>query len=111
MCIVGWGNTPTEASFGGGGNDAASVKGKLVNLISSVRTLMRSEFACSCFYFRFVEGGRGVLSLVVEVWVRVMRLGKGGFFVVGRLLTGFWGMVVPLIVINTLVIVYELVLG
>ncbi len=45
VCIVGWGNTPTEASFGGGGNDAASVKGKLVNLISSVRTLMRSEFA------------------------------------------------------------------
>ena len=40
--IVGWGNTPTEASFGGGGNDAASVKGKLVNLISSVRTWMGS---------------------------------------------------------------------
>lgn len=42
--VVGWGNTPIEPSFGGS-NDAASVKGKLVNLISSVRTLMRSEFA------------------------------------------------------------------
>ena len=45
--IVGWGNTPTEPSFGGGGNDAASVKGKLVNLISSVRTLMRSKLSHS----------------------------------------------------------------
>ena len=52
VCIVGWGNTPTEASFGGGGNDAASVKGKLVNLISSVRTLMRSEFARFFFLIR-----------------------------------------------------------
>lgn len=59
LARIGWGNTPAEASFGGGRNDAASVKGKLVNLISSVRTLMR----------------------------------------------------IPLIVINTLVIVYELVLG
>lgn len=58
LARIGWGNAPTEPSFGGS-NDAASVKGKLVNLISSVRTLMR----------------------------------------------------IPLIVINTLVIVYELVLG
>ena len=51
--IVGWGNTPTEASFGGGGNDAASVKGKLVNLISSVRTLMRSELDFSLYFRRW----------------------------------------------------------
>lgn len=43
LLLVGWGNTPTEPSFGGARDDAASVKGKLVNLISSVRTLMRSE--------------------------------------------------------------------
>lgn len=45
--LVGWGGTPTEPAFGSGGSrdEAASVKGKLVNLISSVRTLMRSEFA------------------------------------------------------------------
>ena len=43
---VGLGNTPNEPSFGAS-NDAASVKGKLVNLISSVRTLMRSEFAAA----------------------------------------------------------------
>lgn len=52
---VGWGNTPTEPSFGGS-NDAASVKGKLVNLISSVRTLMRSELSP---HIRFVSGTRG----------------------------------------------------
>lgn len=46
---VGWGNTPTEPSFGGS-NDAASVKGKLVNLISSVRTLMRSGFALAIYF-------------------------------------------------------------
>lgn len=40
---VGWGSTPTEPAFGGSRDEAASVKGKLVNLISSVRTLMRSE--------------------------------------------------------------------
>lgn len=32
-----------EPAFGGSRDEAASVKGKLVNLISSVRTLMRSE--------------------------------------------------------------------
>lgn len=42
--LVGWGNTPNEPAFGAS-NDAASVKGKLVNLISSVRTLMRSEIS------------------------------------------------------------------
>ena len=80
MCvceIVGWGNTPTEASFGGGGNDAASVKGKLVNLISSVRTLMRSELACFFFLEALREGGGGVFY-----WGGRLSLGK-------KLLTGF----------------------
>ncbi len=48
-CIVGWGNTPSEPSFGGAGNDAASVKGKMVDFIGSVRTLMRSEFFVCVF--------------------------------------------------------------
>lgn len=43
---VGWGSTPTEPSFGAS-NDQASVKSKLVNLISSVRTLMRSRCLAS----------------------------------------------------------------
>lgn len=52
---VGWGNAPTEPSFGGS-NDAASVKGKLVNLISSVRTLMRSEFAPAIHFVSSIRG-------------------------------------------------------
>ena len=76
MWVVGWGNTPTEPSFGGSRDDAASVKGKIVNLISSVRTLMRSEFLVPLISTK----ANGLLT-------------------------------VPLIVINTLVIVYELVLG
>lgn len=50
--LVGWGSTPTEPAFGGSRDEAASVKGKLVNLISSVRTLMRSE----CFPFTISFG-------------------------------------------------------
>lgn len=42
---VGWGNAAqNEPSFGGGAQDGASVKAKTINLINSVRTLMRSEF-------------------------------------------------------------------
>ncbi|KAK3714733.1 hypothetical protein LTR37_007713 [Vermiconidia calcicola] len=32
---VGWGNTQNEPAFGGGMQDNASVKGKLINLINS----------------------------------------------------------------------------
>ena len=56
MEAVGWGNTPTEPSFGGGQGDAASVKGKLVNLISSVRTLMRSKSAMVSIHTFSTEG-------------------------------------------------------
>ncbi|KAK3709278.1 hypothetical protein LTR37_011016 [Vermiconidia calcicola] len=42
LARIGWGNTQNEPAFGGGGmQDNASVKGKLINLINSVRTLMR----------------------------------------------------------------------
>ncbi len=47
--LVGWGNTPIEPAFGGARDDAASVKAKLINLISSVRTLMRSEWMSISF--------------------------------------------------------------
>ncbi|KAK5155910.1 hypothetical protein LTS14_005476 [Recurvomyces mirabilis] len=39
---VGWGTSQqSEPSFGGGMQDNTSVKAKMINLISSVRTLMR----------------------------------------------------------------------
>ncbi|MCJ1436147.1 hypothetical protein MMC27_005525 [Xylographa pallens] len=58
LARIGWGSTPQSPSFGGA-IDNTSVKARIVNLIASVRTLMR----------------------------------------------------IPLIAINTTVIVYELILG
>ena len=40
-CLVGWGTTPTSPTFGNT-HDVTSVKAKIVTLIASVRTLMRS---------------------------------------------------------------------
>ncbi|GAB7334115.1 hypothetical protein MBLNU13_g06190t1 [Cladosporium sp. NU13] len=42
LARIGWGNAAqNEPSFGGGAQDGASVKAKTINLINSVRTLMR----------------------------------------------------------------------
>ena len=43
IITVGWGSTQNEPAFGGM-QDNAGVKSKLINLINSVRTLMRSTF-------------------------------------------------------------------
>ena len=42
VSVVGWGNTQQSEPGFGASNDTASVKAKIVNLIASVRTLMRS---------------------------------------------------------------------
>lgn len=59
---VGWSNTPIEhpTSFGvaSGGRDDG-IKSKLVNLISSVRTLMRSMFFFLFFVYLFRGAGGG----------------------------------------------------
>ncbi|KAL9007276.1 MAG: hypothetical protein Q9180_009724, partial [Flavoplaca navasiana] len=91
--IVGWGSTPTEPAFGGSRDEAASVKGKLVNLISSVRTLMRSELFPRLSHFLILR-------------LSETKKGKRNY----RLPIADC-LVVPLIVINTLIIVYALVLG
>ncbi|KAK5014371.1 hypothetical protein LTR16_004609 [Cryomyces antarcticus] len=41
LARIGWGNTPSDPGFGGV-PDSQSIKAKMVNLIASVRTLMRS---------------------------------------------------------------------
>ncbi|KAF2482208.1 Yos1-like protein [Neohortaea acidophila] len=42
LARIGWGSTQNEpAGFGGSSQDSASVKAKMINLINSVRTLMR----------------------------------------------------------------------
>ncbi|KAK5002314.1 Protein transport protein yos1 [Elasticomyces elasticus] len=42
LARIGWGSMPSDPGFGGA-QDTASVKAKIVNLITSVRTLMRSR--------------------------------------------------------------------
>jgi hypothetical protein len=42
-CTVGWSNSVPDASFSASAGDA-SIKSKLINLMTSVRTLMRSMF-------------------------------------------------------------------
>ena len=67
------------------------MKVKIVNLITSVRTLMRSEFCPSFPLANWRSVGCGFV-----VWYVLMM--------------GGW-LSVPLIVINTFVIVYEVLLG
>ncbi|MCJ1391730.1 hypothetical protein MMC18_004595 [Xylographa bjoerkii] len=43
LARIGWGSTPQSPSFGGA-IDNTSVKARIVNLIASVRTLMRSTY-------------------------------------------------------------------
>ncbi|QIW95843.1 hypothetical protein AMS68_001361 [Peltaster fructicola] len=41
LARIGWGSTQNEPSFGQGSQDNASLKARTINLINSVRTLMR----------------------------------------------------------------------
>ncbi|TVY53217.1 Protein transport protein yos1, partial [Lachnellula cervina] len=45
LARVGWSNTVAEPAFGGGGGGSESVKNRLIGLMTSVRTLMRSRFS------------------------------------------------------------------
>ena len=55
LARIGWGNAQqqSEPSFGGGAGaqDNASVKAKMINLINSVRTLMRSTSYSPAYAF------------------------------------------------------------
>ena len=69
--------------MGMSGGDPTSIKAKIIGLISAVRMLMRSEFFLD-IYTQWKLG--------VDVYLMVLHL-------------------VPLIGINTLIILYELILG
>lgn len=85
---VGLSPSSYDPAFGQSGD--ASIRAKVVQLIASVRTLMRSMWPCC-------PGG-----------YRCRRRAILEFF---KLLTVSSIASVPLIVLNTLIIVYELVLG
>jgi len=53
---VGWGNVSQDPGFGGAA-DNTSVKAKIVNLIASVRTLMRSTYCFLDIYYRLEKRG------------------------------------------------------
>ena len=80
--VVGWSNTVVEPAFGAGSSGGdASVKSKLVNLMTSIRTLMRSMYLRN-----FYRGLLGSDDIADEFTV-------------------------PLIAINTIIILYEFALG
>lgn len=85
---VGW-TTTADPGFGGARDDA-SVKAKMINLIQSVRTLMRSEFP---FY-----SGLDVADVVFKMRMKQRKLMVNG---------ADKSIIVPLIAINTLIILYE----
>ena len=102
--IVGWSNTVTDPGFGGAAGGDQSIKSKLINLMTSIRTLMRST--CSSFHFfylhipgKYISGQRALREETCEKrngnWVG-LRLTKS---------------TVPLIGINTVIFVYELIFG
>ncbi|CZT47362.1 related to YOS1, subunit of the Yip1p-Yif1p Complex, required for Transport between the ER and the Golgi Complex [Rhynchosporium secalis] len=51
LARVGWSNSVAEPAFGTGSAGDASIKSKLINLMTSVRTLMRSTFAPFLAFF------------------------------------------------------------
>lgn len=67
---VGWGNAQqNEPSFGGGSAaDGASVKAKTINLINSVRTLMRSTWAIYLPFPNAILPYQGRAMEALEKW-------------------------------------------
>jgi len=86
----------------------ASVKAKIINLIASVRTLMRSTYKTNQLLSLF---GKLEQRASLSVSRRRQAYANGRENEERRLTFLLSLGVVPLIVINTLIIIYELVLG
>ncbi|KAI5289304.1 hypothetical protein KEM54_004094 [Ascosphaera aggregata] len=90
LARIGWGRTQAEPGFGHA-RDESSIKAKTIHLIASVRTVMRGTPIAICLVLE-LGNYRYILSMC---WVLVAN----------ELVT------VPLIAINIIIIVYELILG
>jgi Yos1-like len=76
LARIGWSaSSVTEPAFGAGagaGAGDASVKAKIINLITSIRTLMRSEFITTFLFLGFLKekgGWCNGVALVMGLWV------------------------------------------
>lgn len=93
LARVGWSSSaPAEPAFGSGAAGDASVKSKIINLIASVRTLMRSMLPPKSLRRTDYRSGQAMRETRTEE-------------------TRPDDTLVPLIGINTLVILYLLALG
>ncbi|KAI4148378.1 MAG: hypothetical protein LQ340_005114 [Diploschistes diacapsis] len=100
LARIGWGSVPQSPGFGGQ-QDAQSVKAKIVNLIASVRTLMRSTSPFSSPSLLRPPLSRSPAAAPLETQRRARTRGS-----MADPLNA-----VPLIFVNTFIIVYELLLG
>lgn len=100
--IVGWGRTQAEPGFGAT-PDSTSVKAKSINLIASVRTVMRSMSTHLPFQRNVPFHGRG-FTVRQQPEEEIARQPEDV-----KLMRDL--PTVPLIVINTIIIIYELILG
>jgi hypothetical protein len=108
---VGWGRTQAEPGFGAT-YDSTSVKAKTINLIASVRTVMRSTFPRASNPISDIGYGnlaRPRRSPVVAV--EQDHESEPGSKGQTEKLTWNLEPAVPLIIINTVIIFYELILG
>ncbi|KAF5874304.1 putative protein transport protein [Botrytis fragariae] len=106
LARIGWSNSVAEPAFGGNSADT-SIKSKLVNLMTSVRTLMRSMFNLSS----------PLNPVIVTLRICGFREGQsvpgfggGACRGKGRKRAGSCAKI-PLIGINSVIIIYELALG
>jgi hypothetical protein len=83
LARVGMSTTISEPAFGGGagGGGDVSIKGRFVNLVTSVRTLLRSKFPIRRRFLTFCEDGFGSGSWEDD-WERE---GKGGLDILKKI--------------------------
>ena len=105
---MGWSNTVAEPAFGGGSGGSESIKNRLIGLMTSVRTLMRSKFSPFLFDLEWRWAiGKDIGEREEERRRERRRREKGLFERDAN--TCF--LAVPLIGINVTIILYELALG